>query len=307
MKTSEIKKKKLIVLTGPTCSGKSSIAINLSDLIPIEIISADSMLVYKDFNIGTAKPSDKILNLKKHHLINIANPNDNFDAWKYMEMGRKVIDSSKSNNFLVVGGTQLYIKSLIEGLTIDISKNMEIRNSIYEELSSKGLNYLYSKLKKIDLESSLKISQNDKHRIIRYLEINYVTGQNVSKLFNINSIEKIKNVDYIKVGISVDKNALNNMISSRVDEMIEKGLVEEVVNLRKKYSNEIKPFKSIGYKEICDYLDSKITLEDAINLIKIRTRQFAKRQRTWLRKDTEIIWFQETEDLIAHCIDYISN
>jgi len=307
LKISENNKKKLIVLTGPTCSGKSSIALNLSDLIPIEIISADSMLVYKDFNIGSAKPSDQTLSSTKHHLIDIINPNEDFDAWKYMEMGREIIDVSKSKNFLVVGGTQLYIKSLIEGLTIDISQNKQIRETIYEELSSKGLEYLYLKLKNIDPDSALRISPRDKQRIIRYLEINQITGLKVSEVFNVKSSQKIRDVDYIKVGLWVDKDDLNLMISDRVDEMILKGFVNEVEELRNRYSSKLKPFRSIGYKEICDYLDSKITLEDAINLIKIRTRQFAKRQRTWLRKDSEIIWFDEPQDLIEHCIKYVAS
>lgn len=307
MKILENNKKKLIVLTGPTCSGKSSIALNLSDLIPIEIISADSMLVYKDFNIGSAKPSDEILLSRKHHLVNIINPNEDFDAWKYMEMGREIIDVSKSKNFLVVGGTQLYIKSLIEGLTIDISQNKKIRETIYKQLSCKGLDYLYLKLKNIDPDSASRISSRDKQRIIRYLEINQITGLKVSQVFNVKSTQKIRDVDYIKVGLSVRKDDLNLMISDRVEEMMLKGFVNEVEELRNKYSLKLKPFKSIGYKEICDYLDSKITLEDAINLIKTRTRQFAKRQRTWLRKDSEIVWFDEPQDLIEHCIKYVAS
>lgn len=308
MKTSEIKdKKKVIVLTGTTCTGKSSLALNISDLIPIEIISADSMLVYKGFDIGTAKPQKDILKKKKHHLINIINPDDEFDAWKFMEMGRKIIDSSESIHFLVVGGTQLYIKSLIDGLSLDISRNDDVRRSIQEELNTNGLDYIYDKLRSIDPDAALRISPKDKQRIMRYLEINYVSGKNISKLFIPKSSEKIKNVEYLKVGIQFDKDDVNKLIEKRVDEMISRGFIEEVKELRSKYSKNLKPFRSIGYKEVSEYLDSDMELDSAIELIKIRTKQFAKRQRTWLKKDSEIKWFEESEDLIAYCINYISS
>ena len=133
MRISENNKKKLIVLTGTTCTGKSLTALNLNDLISSEIISADSMLVYRYFDIGTAKPTKEILSKTKHHLVDIVDPDDEFDAWKFMELSREVIDKSNLNNFIVVGGTQLYLKSLIEGLTFDISKNDDVRESIVKD------------------------------------------------------------------------------------------------------------------------------------------------------------------------------
>lgn len=304
MKISENNKKKLIVLTGTTCTGKSLTALNLNDLISSEIISADSMLVYRYFDIGTAKPTKEILTKTKHHLVDIVDPDDEFDAWKFMELSREVIDKSNLNNFIVVGGTQLYIKSLIEGLTFDISKNDDIRKSIVKDLELYGIDHLYSKLKELDSEGAAMISSNDKQRIIRYLEINYITGQRVSQIFKMKSNQKIQNVDYVKVALSIDRESVNTLINQRVDQMIRDGLVQEVVELKKKYNKKIKPFNSIGYKEISLYLNSEVSLDRAVELIKIRTRQFAKRQRTWLRKDEEIQWFDHVEDLINFCTKY---
>ena len=304
MKISENNKKKLIVLTGTTCTGKSLTALNLNDLISSEIISADSMLVYRYFDIGTAKPTKEILTKTKHHLVDIVDPDDEFDAWKFMELSREVIDKSNLNNFIVVGGTQLYIKSLIEGLTFDISKNDDIRKSIVKDLELYGIDHLYSKLKELDSEGAAMISSNDKQRIIRYLEINYMTGQRVSQVFKMKSNQKIQNVDYVKVALSIDRESVNTLINQRVDQMIRDGLVQEVVELKKKYNKKIKPFNSIGYKEISLYLNSEVSLDKAVELIKIRTRQFAKRQRTWLRKDEEIKWFDHVEDLINFCTKY---
>ncbi len=304
MKILENNKKKLIVLTGTTCTGKSLTALNLNDLISSEIISADSMLVYRYFDIGTAKPTKEILTKTKHHLVDIVDPDDEFDAWKFMELSREVIDKSNLNNFIVVGGTQLYIKSLIEGLTFDISKNDDIRKSIVKDLELYGIDHLYSKLKELDSEGAAMISSNDKQRIIRYLEINYMTGQRVSQVFKMKSNQKIQNVDYVKVALSIDRESVNTLINQRVDQMIRDGLVQEVVELKKKYNKKIKPFNSIGYKEISLYLNSEVSLDKAVELIKIRTRQFAKRQRTWLRKDEEIKWFNHVEDLINFCTKY---
>ena len=303
MKISE-NKKKLIVLTGTTCSEKSSTALNLYDLIKSEIISADSMLVYRDFDIGSAKPPISVRKKVKHHLIDVVSPLEEFNAWEYMRTSREIIKKSEIKNFIIVGGTQLYIKALLEGLDIDISKDNEIRNSIVNDFKNKGLEYLYSKLKKIDPEGAKSISSNDKQRVIRYLEINYSTGMRVSEIFLRNTKQRLQNIRYIKVAMSIEKDYLNKKIDERVDKMIKDGLVDEVKRLREIYPLNIKPFRSIGYLEINKYLNSDITLENAVELIKIRTKQFAKRQRTWLRKDSEINWFDKYEDLITFSTKY---
>jgi len=299
--------KKLIVLTGTTCSEKSLTSLNLFDLFTSEIISADSMLVYKNFNIGSAKPPKAVLDKVKHHLINIVSPLEDFDAWRYMKMGREIIYNSKVSNHIVVGGTQLYIKSLIEGLSLNMSKNAEIRKSITDDFNSYGIEYIYSKLKAIDSKGASSISPNDKQRIIRYLEINYSTGMRVSEVFSLNDNQRIENVNYIKVALSIEKEQLNDRIDLRVDNMVKDGLVDEVISLRREYPLNIKPFRSIGYMEINRYLNSEISLDQAVELIKIRTKQFAKRQRTWLRKDSEINWFHNLEDLITFCTQYATN
>ena len=249
MKISE-NKKKLIVLTGTTCSEKSSTALNLYDLIKSEIISADSMLVYRDFDIGSAKPPISVRKKVKHHLIDVVSPLEEFNAWEYMRTSSEIIKKSEIKNFIIVGGTQLYIKALLEGLDIDISKDNEIRNSIINDFKNKGLEYLYSKLKKIDPEGAKSISSNDKQRVIRYLEINYSTGMRVSEIFLRNTKQRLQNIRYIKVAMSIEKDYLNKKIDERVDKMIKDGLVDEVKRLREIYPLNIKPFRSIGYLEI---------------------------------------------------------
>ena len=297
----------LITVIGPTAIGKTSLAIKLAKHYNTEIISADSMLVYKNFNIGSAKPPKAVLDKVKHHLINIVSPLEDFDAWRYMKMGREIIYNSKVSNHIVVGGTQLYIKSLIEGLSLNMSKNAEIRKSITDDFNSHGIEFIYSKLKAIDSKGASSISPNDKQRIIRYLEINYSTGMRVSEVFSLNDNQRIENVNYIKVALSIEKEQLNDRIDLRVDNMIKDGLVDEVISLRREYPLNIKPFRSIGYMEINRYLNSEISLDQAVELIKIRTKQFAKRQRTWLRKDSEINWFHNLEDLITFCTQYATN
>ena len=153
--------------------------------------------------------------------------------------GRFSFNKSNLNNFIVVGGTQLYIKSLIEGLTFDISKNDDIRKSIVKDLELYGIDHLYSKLKELDSEGAAMISSNDKQRIIRYLEINYMTGQRVSQVFKMKSNQKIQNVDYVKVALSIDRESVNTLINQRVDQMIRDGLVQEVVELKEKYNKKI--------------------------------------------------------------------
>ena len=291
-------KNKLVVITGPTCSGKTELSLKLASSLSTEIISADSMQVYKGFDIGTAKPEKGILSSIKHHLINIVEANHDFDAWKYMTLARDVINETKLKFLIVSGGTQLYIKSLLEGLTAQASKDIDFRDSMNNQIHEKGIFYLYEQLKKVDPVSAEKISSNDKQRIIRYLEIDYLSKQNKGEPLNLDNKGEIQNCDYIKVGLMIPKSELDLLINKRVDEMVDKGLFNEVEDLAKLYNKDLKPFQSIGYKEAIMYISGDLKKNEAINLIKTKTRQFAKRQNTWLRKDNKMIWFSGADELL---------
>ena len=172
--------KKLIIITGPTCSGKTNISFNIANKFNKEIICADSLQVYKDFDIGTGKPTKKQQQIINHHLIDIVKPFSDYNAWNYMQDARQIVSESNQNTFIISGGTQLYIDAFLNGLTSGINKDDKIRNELIEKIKLKGLDTLYKTLAKIDPRSSNKVSSNDTNRIIRLLEIFYVTGEKPS-------------------------------------------------------------------------------------------------------------------------------
>ena len=297
--------KKLIIITGPTCSGKTNISFNIANKFNKEIICADSLQVYKDFDIGTGKPTKKQQKIINHHLIDIVKPFSDYNAWNYMLDARRIVSESNQNTFIISGGSQLYIDAFLNGLTAGINKDDKIRNELIEKIKLKGLDTLYKTLAKIDPRSSNKVSSNDTNRIIRLLEIFYVTGEKPSEFLSKSPKEKISNTKYLKISLNISKTELDILIEKRVHQMIENGLIDEVANIISKYGNKIKPLYSIGYKELFHYLNQDSSLNDSINKIIVNTRRLAKRQLTWLRKDSEIRWckdINEMEDLIKDFI-----
>ncbi len=310
MKISEINrisKKKLIILTGPTSSGKTSLSLELGRTLPTEIISADSMHIYKRFNIGTGKPSSESMRIVPHHLIDIIEANQDFDAWNYMQLARQAIDRTDKDCLIVSGGTQLYIKSLIEGLAPEIPKDNHYRLELRNELEKYGLKKLYKKLCLIDPESANRIDSNDTQRVLRYLEISKVSGQKPSVLHANQGINKLDHCETIKVGLLIEKKDLDELINKRVELMIENGLINEVENLINLFGLNVKPIQSIGYKEICSHLKGELNKDEAIDKIKTNTRRLAKRQLTWLKKDKDMVWYKSSNELIAACTKFAIN
>lgn len=305
--TSKISKKKLIILTGPTSSGKTSLSLELARTFSTEIISADSMHVYKRFDIGTGKPSGKSMRITPHHLIDIIEADQDFDAWNYMQLARQAIDRIDKNCLIVSGGTQLYIKSLIEGLASEIPKDSSYRLELRNDLEKYGLEKLYKKLCLIDPESANRINPNDTQRVLRYLEINKVSGQKPSVLYANQGISKLDHCDTIKTGLLIEKRDLDELINKRVELMIEGGLIDEVENLINLFGFNVKPLQSIGYKEVCSYLKGEVKKGDAIEKIKTNTRRLAKRQLTWLKKDKDMVWYKSSSELIAACTKFAIN
>ena len=292
------KKPKLFVVLGPTAVGKSAVGIDIAKRLRGEIINADSLQVYKYLNIGTAKPSSKELHEVSHHLINIVDPDEDFNAGMFRSRAASTIkDLHEANkNIILVGGTYLYVKVLLSGLIEGLPANMEIRENIKKLRAIFGLPYVYDRLLLLDPEAAARIHPNDYVRAERALEVNYLTGQKMSELQAVHSFQD-QDYEYFKIGISLDRETLKERIDKRVDIMIKEGLVEEVKKLREMgYHNNLKPMQSIGYKEINQFLDGEIGIDEAVELIKRDTKRFAKRQMTWLKKDNEINWFEKDKD-----------
>jgi len=300
---------KVIAILGPTAIGKSKFAFELAKKINAEIVSADSMQVYKYFDIGTSKPSPSDQKEVKHHLIDIVEPNQEFNAGLYRKRAIPIINRLHKNKkrIVVVGGTFLYVKVLLTGLIEDIPVDKKLRNSLEKLKNKEGISYLYNKLKEIDTDSANKIHKNDYIRIQRALEVYYLTGTRISELQSLHGFNK-KEFNVFKVALTTDREYLNKTINERVDRMIELGLVDEVSSVRSLgYGKDLKPMKSIGYKEINRYLDSELTLDDAVELIKRDTRRFAKRQINWLKSEEELNWYDITLDqnkLMEDCMSF---
>ena len=263
-----------------------------------EIVSADSLQLYRHLDIGTAKPSLEERRRVTHHIIDIIDPDEEFNAGKYREYARTLIDGlyRSGKNIIVLGGTYLYIKVLLSGLIEDLPSDARIRNTLKKLSSEFGAEYVHEKLRSLDPEAAARIHPNDYVRTERALEVYYITGERMSHLQSLHEFGG-REYDYIKIGIRVDREELRRRIDLRVDKMIDEGLVEEVKKLRLMgYGPGLKPMQSIGYKEINRCLDGEIGLEEAVGLIKRDTKRFAKRQMTWLRRDKEIVWFELPRD-----------
>ena len=294
------KDKNLFILLGPTGVGKTDISIKLAQKIPdIEIISADSMQIYKYMDIGTAKPDKGILNTIKHHMIDIVDPAEDFDVIQYSKLTNNIILDlfKKSKIPILVGGSGLYISSIIHPLFAGPAKNSEYRETLEEEAKTHGKKYLYEKLSKIDPDSASKIKPNDLRRIIRALEVYQSTGKTISYLQRKSSNNDVK-INYQIIGFKRNRENLYQRINLRIDKMIKDRFIEEVKMLREMgYKEDLNSMQGLGYKQINKYLNGIYTKEETINLIKIETRHYAKRQMTWFKNKLEDIeWIDLDKD-----------
>lgn len=298
---------KVIVICGPTASGKTALSIELAKKVDGEIVSADSMQIYNEMSIGTAKPDEEEMQGIKHYLIGNVSPTRRYSVSDYkidaMNSIKEILQKGKQP--IVVGGTGLYVNSLIYGIDYpEIETNLEYRKELEKIADEEGLQYLYKKAEEIDREAMKNISVNDKKRIIRVLEIYKETGKTKTQLEK----ESRKNgvpYEYHIFAIDMPREILYDRINKRVDTMIEKGLIKEVENLYRKYGDELcTSLQGIGYKEVIDYLNGKYTKEEMIDKIKMETRRYAKRQLTWFRKIPNIIWLDGLND-VQNNIDII--
>lgn len=307
---------RIIAIASPTASGKTSLAIELSKIIDIEVISADSRQIYKYLNIGTAKPTKSEQKQAPHHLIDIIEPDEYYSAGLFAEQAEPIIDNIllRKKIPIVVGGTGLYIKALFDGLfaedNIDMSKKNQIRRELDFRLNNEGIENLYNELLRIDPVSAKKYSDMNPRRVSRALEYYYLTGKPISLSHKVNATEtKYKPIYF---GIYLERDELYERINKRVEQMWEMGLVDEVKSiLDMGYSEILNSLNTVGYKETIQYLKGKLNERETIELIKKNTRNYAKRQMTWFRK-LNINWLRGdkteiAENIVYQYVNYIAN
>ena len=291
-------KAKVIVICGPTASGKTALSVELAKQINGEIVSADSMQIYKDMNIGTAKPTKEEMQGIEHHLIDYILPDERYSVADFKKDAKIAIRSiiKKGKTPIVVGGTGLYVDSLIYEIEYpEIKFDEEYRKQLEDEVQKEGLEKLYKRAKSIEEEAMKKISPNDKKRILRVLEIFHATGK--TKTQQEEESRKEPEFEYCVYAINWEREQLYDRINTRVDIMIENGLIEEVKQILNKYKNFPTAMQGLGYKEVVEYLEDNITKEEMIEKIKQETRRYAKRQLTWFRKNKQTVWLDGTKDM----------
>jgi tRNA dimethylallyltransferase len=302
-------KPNITVICGPTGIGKTSTAIETAEAFGGQIISADSMQIYRHMDIGTAKPTPAERDRITHHLIDIVDPDEPFDAFQFSKAAHDKIFELHSHGTIpfVVGGTGLYIKALIDGLFRAQPVDPAVRKRIKAEAASKGPVLLHRRLKKIDRATAEKIHPNDIYRITRALEIFETTGQTISKHHQDHRFHDLS-FRVLKIGLNMDRKALYRRIDRRVDDMIKAGWVEEVKGLLEKgYSADLKSMQAIGYRHIVQYLKGRWLWAETLRTLKRDTRRYAKRQLTWFRADPEIMWKEpkEIKDILASVKNFL--
>ena len=286
-------KEKVVVIVGPTASGKTGLSIELAKRIGGEIISADSMQIYKDMDIGTAKVTEEEKDGIEHYLIDIISPEERYTVSNFKKDAEQAIEEilAKGKVPIIAGGTGLYVNSLIYGIEYqEMEFDEEYRNNLMNIAETdEGLNSLYEEACKIDPEAMKKIFPSDKKRIVRVLEIYKATGKTKTEQEILSRQNGVK-YDYKVFGILRDRENLYERINLRVDLMLKQGLIDEVKSIYEKYKTFPTAMQGLGYKEVVWYLENKISYDEMVELIKKETRRYAKRQMTWFRKTENIIW-----------------
>lgn len=300
-----------IYIVGPTAVGKTEISIALAKILDAEIISADSMQIYRGMNVGTAKPSENQLKEVPHHLISILNLEETYSAAKFKNLAEKIIGEIRSREKvpLIVGGTGLYVKTLTEGIFEGPSADWKYRVELDSEEKKRGTGYLYKKLQELDPKSADKIKPNDMRRIIRALEVHHLIGKPISEL---QTAWEMNRPEIVIIGLVMERPPLKERINKRVDEMFSQGIIKETENLiNLGIENNRTAMQAIGYKEIIGYLKGQYNLESAKEILKGNSRRYAKRQLTWFRKDNRIKWFDvgkmERENTVVEITSYLKS
>lgn len=305
--------KELLIIAGPTAVGKTRISIELAKTLNGEIISADSMQIYKYMDIGSAKVTESEMCNIPHYLIDVIEPDENFSVAQFKQEADMAIESisNRGNLPILAGGTGLYINSLICNYDFtEADKDEDYRFFLQSLAEEKGKEYVHELLKEIDPVSYDKLFPNDLKRVIRALEVHKITGKTIS-MYNEENSKYLYDIPYnlYYYVLTMDRAELYNRINLRVDAMLKNGLLEEVISLKEKgYNSEMQSMKGIGYKELLYYLDGKVSLGEAIEMIKQGSRNYAKRQLTWFRKDPRVTWIDKDNFIDdMEIVNYIIN
>ena len=285
-------KPKLVIILGPTAAGKSEVAMKLAGVIGAEIVNADSQQVYRYMNVGTGKPSRADREHIAHHLIDVVDPDEEFNVAIFRRLALETIDNihARGKTVVVCGGTGLYLKALTHGLFVGPEQNPEVRSELMRQIEEKGLSALYQRLIEIDPAAHSRIHPNDRQRIIRALEVHQLTGKPMSQWQKEHGFGD-EPFDTLKIGLQRERAELYELISRRCDRMIEEGLIDEVRQLvAKGYSLDLKPLQSVGYRQMGLVLQGMLEIDKAVEEMKQETRHLAKRRLTWFRQDHEIRW-----------------
>ncbi|MCU9611976.1 tRNA (adenosine(37)-N6)-dimethylallyltransferase MiaA [Caldibacillus lycopersici] len=290
-------KEKLLVLIGPTSVGKTKMSIDLAKKFNGEIISGDSMQIYRGMDIGTAKITEEEMGGIPHHLIDIKNPDESFSVAEFQQLVRKKITEITNRKRLpmIVGGTGLYIQSVIYDYQFsEVPGDEKIRQQLTESAEKEGIEKLYGQLQVIDPKAAAKIHPNNERRVIRALEVYVTTGKTMTEYEESQKKELL--YDVVLIGLTMDRELLYQRINDRVDIMMQRGLLNEVRTLHASGLQNVQSLQAIGYKELLEYLDGHVSLEEAIANLKQNTRRFAKRQFTWFKNKMDIMWFDLTDE-----------
>ena len=288
-------KRPLVIITGPTASGKTALSIELAKQIGGEIISADSMQVYRHMDIGSAKVTKEEMDGVPHHLIDVLDPSEEFNVVRFQEMARKAMEEiyERGKIPIIAGGTGFYIQALLYDIDFtETDENNSIREELEQKARTEGASVLHAMLKEIDPESAEAIHENNVKRVIRAIEFYRQTGKKISD-HNRQEREKSSPYQFLYYVIDLPRELLYSRIEQRVDQMIEQGLVEEVKALQAMgCTRDMVSMQGLGYKEILDYLNGQLTLDEAVYVLKRDTRHFAKRQLTWFRRERDVRWLE---------------
>lgn len=296
-------KKTIVILLGPTAVGKSRTALRLAEILKGEIVNCDSMQVYQGFDIGTDKVPEELRKKIPHHLVDILMPTQQFTAAEFVHLAVPAVSKILEREHLpiITGGTGLYLKALVSGLFPLDKKDPLIRHRLQEEAEQKGLTHLRNKLKEVDPDYYNQIGANDKIRIIRALEVYYLTKKPISHHFK-ETKPPLHDFKIIKIGLKLERKVLYERIEKRVDDMFQRGIIKETKELLAAGVPEnAPPFRALGYKQVLEFLRGEINREEALSRTKTETRHYAKRQMTWFKKMDGIEWFypDDLEDIVG--------
>ena len=281
----------LVVLLGPTASGKTSLSLYLAQRFQGEIVSCDSVAVYREFEIGTAKPSFADRQSVPHHLIDVAAPTEQFTAGDYSRLARATIAAIQSRGHLpiIVGGTGLYLRALLEGLFAGPARSDELRERLREILAARGPEYLHRILRRLDPDAAATIHANDVPKVIRAIEVCLSARTSMTEMWRTGR-DPLRGFRILRIGLNPDRESLYQRINQRASAMFEEGLVEETQMLKSRYGDSARPLTSLGYKQAAQVLSGELSREQAITAAQQGHRNYAKRQMTWFRREPDVHW-----------------